>query len=436
MNFTRRQACIFGLIGVAHLGCGILLAVQAPFYPAIASAKGVSATVYGLVFGVFQLTVFFVSPFFGQYMNVIGCRFMLIAGMFITGSTCILFGFLDYMNDKNTFIAFSFLIRITEGIGNASYMTASFSIATQEFPAYLSTMIAILEIFYGAGLAIGPTVGGALYELGGFVCPFTVLGSVIVFSAIMTAILLPETDSYGETPSEYTVPGLLMKPEILLCFFSVVTGMSNIGFLDTTLEPHLRQFSLSPGYIGLFFLITGLMYSLSAPVSGILNDKGVCHRYLIMSAAGLIIIAYLLLGPAPFLPIDPSIPLIVFSLFLQGVGFGALNVASFVGAQRDAVLLGLPDDLSTFGLVSALWTSGLAFGAVTGPTIAGSLLDNFGFRNATLFVLTYNVLLLLIHVVFFFYRMLKPRKPTLTKIYDPFVLTMDSVLDYGTVKAK
>ena len=436
MNFTSRQACIFTLIALAHLGCGLLLGLQAPFYPAVASAKGVSATVYGLVFGVFQLTVFFTSPFFGQYIPVIGCRFMLVAGMFTMGTTCILFGFLDYMNDKNTFTVFSFLIRITEGIGNASYITSSFSLATQEFSTYLSTMIAILEVFFGAGLAIGPTVGGALYELGGFVCPFVTIGALLVLSALVTGILLPETETTTPVQSEYTVPGLLEKPEMLISFLTVITSMSNIGFLDATLEPHLRQFSLSPGYIGLFFLITGLMYSLSAPVFGVLNDKWYCHRYLILCGSFLVVVAFLLMGPAPFVPLTPCIPLIIFSLFIQGIGFGALNVSSFVGAQRDAVLLGLPDDLSTFGLVSALWTSGLAFGAFTGPTIGGCLLDYFGFRWATVFVFAYNSLLLLANVLFILYRKVKPHKKTVPLFEDPLVLTMDSLIDYGSVKDK
>jgi hypothetical protein len=37
-------------------------------------------------------------------------------------------------------------------------------------------MFAILETFFGIGMIMGPTVGGALYELGGFTLPFVSLG--------------------------------------------------------------------------------------------------------------------------------------------------------------------------------------------------------------------------------------------------------------------
>ena len=43
--------------------------VKAPFYPAEAERKGASATQYGLVFGVFELTVFLVSPVVGRLLT-------------------------------------------------------------------------------------------------------------------------------------------------------------------------------------------------------------------------------------------------------------------------------------------------------------------------------------------------------------------------------
>ena len=49
----------------------------------------------------------------------------------------------------------------------------------KEFPENVATMFAILETFFGIGLIVGPTVGGALYEAGGFTLPFVSLGMSI-----------------------------------------------------------------------------------------------------------------------------------------------------------------------------------------------------------------------------------------------------------------
>lgn len=48
-----------------------------------------------------------------------------------------------------------------------------------------------METFFGLGLIVGPTVGGALFEAGGYPVPFAVMGSALFLSAILTGIVLP-----------------------------------------------------------------------------------------------------------------------------------------------------------------------------------------------------------------------------------------------------
>ena len=46
-------------------------------------------------------------------------------------------------------------------------LPGSFSVIAKEFPDRVATMFACLETFFGLGLIVGPSVGGALYEAGG-----------------------------------------------------------------------------------------------------------------------------------------------------------------------------------------------------------------------------------------------------------------------------
>jgi hypothetical protein len=46
------------------------------------------------------------------------------------------------------------------------------------------------------GEIVGPVVGGALYELGGFTLPFAVMGGLLVCSAVFIFIILPPTPTY------------------------------------------------------------------------------------------------------------------------------------------------------------------------------------------------------------------------------------------------
>ena len=40
---------------------------------------------------------------------------------------------------------------------------------------------------------MGPVVGGALYEIGGFTLPFAVMGSTLALSSVFIYFVLPDT---------------------------------------------------------------------------------------------------------------------------------------------------------------------------------------------------------------------------------------------------
>ena len=87
------------------------------------------------------------------------------------------------------------MIRCIEAIGNSGFLTASFSIIAKEFPDNVATVFAALETFFGLGLIVGPTVGGCLYEMGGFLLPFSCLGTCLIGASIFTFFVLP--NEYG-----------------------------------------------------------------------------------------------------------------------------------------------------------------------------------------------------------------------------------------------
>ena len=67
-DWSKDQWMVLAVLCVTHLCNGMCVSLQAPFYPAEAEKKGASATEYGLVFGIFELTVFIVSPFVGKIL--------------------------------------------------------------------------------------------------------------------------------------------------------------------------------------------------------------------------------------------------------------------------------------------------------------------------------------------------------------------------------
>ena len=401
MAYTRQQWLTLIVFAIADFCSAVCVSLQAPFYPIMAESKGATPTEYGFVFGIFELTVFIVSPIYGNYLYKIGPKFMFNAGIFTTATTCIMFGFLDRINNCTAFIGLSFAIRIIEAMGNSGFLTASFSIIAKEFPENVGATFACLETCFGLGMIVGPTLGGALFELGGYTLPFVSLGCMLLAAATLTYCILPSysNDSKVEPENNGSMLALIKVPAIALAAYAIIASSISIGFLQATLEPHLRPLQLSPFQLGLMFVLNGATYGLFAPVWGFLCDKKINPRFVVIFGAFVIIVSFTLIGPAPFLPIPTTLPVCIVALVLHGTGFGAELVATFTSAHRDAVSNGFPDDIQTYGLVSGMWTSTFALGAFIGPSAAGALFDLVGFAWATVFVTVLHVVVAVLFIL-------------------------------------
>lgn len=172
--------------------------------------------------------------------------------------------------------------------------------------------------------------------------PFTVLGTLLFAAAILTYAILPGCE-YADLSSQGGLFKALRIPSVLLAAFSVLAAAISIGFLSATLEPHLRQvntllqrfsvfhsaqtqlqifqddinrrfslfciewmnqFSLSPVVMGLMFVIEGGVYALTAPVWGYLCDRKLQPKVVTLIGSLLVFAGFLLVGPAPFIPMD------------------------------------------------------------------------------------------------------------------------------------
>ncbi|KAK2718531.1 MFS-type transporter SLC18B1-like isoform X2 [Artemia franciscana] len=411
--YTRRQWATILVVASARFSLAMAFSLRAPFYPFEAEKKGATATEYGLVFGVFYLIVFSISPLFGQYLNVIGAKFVFTTGSFVVALCTLLFGLLDLVNGHASFIGLSFAIRIIEAIGNAGYLTASYSYLAAEFPSTVATVFASLETFYGVGLIAGPALGAIFYHIGGFSLPFAVFGVIVGVEAIFSYFFLPSYEPTDvDTQNPFLVLQVLKVPGILLAACTIVVSAISTGFIATTLEPHLRQFNLSHAQIGSVFMIEGGTYAVFAPIWGRVCDRLDTPEIVTMAGSSFMLVGFIFLGPLPIIPIPTLLWLSCLSLVSIGIGSGALLVAGFLSGLKIALREGYPSNLVTFGVISGLWSSAFALGCFLGPSIAGYLYDHVGFRKVTWFCAgchTVTIVTTLIYIVM--YRLKCPTEP-------------------------
>lgn len=96
----------------------------------------------------------------------------------------------------------------------------------------------------------------------------------------------------------------LKIPGVLLATISIIVTSMSIGFLQATLEPHLRQFDMKPVLLGIMFVINGGVYAATAPGFGWLCDRIAQPKMLTIFGAVFVGAGFLLVGPAPFLPLE------------------------------------------------------------------------------------------------------------------------------------
>ena len=167
-------------------------------------------------------------------------------------------------------------------------------------------------------LLLGPTVGGALYELGGFTLPFVTLGGVLVCATIFCFFILPS--SHEDSRSDNEKPSALQAlkvPSIVMAMYSVACSACSLGFIQATLEPHLRDFNLTPLVVGSMFVISGGTYGFSAPLWGLICDRKP-PKCVTSVGAFCILIGFAIMGPLPFFHLEKTIPIIIVGLVFHG----------------------------------------------------------------------------------------------------------------------
>lgn len=144
-----------------------------------------------------------------------------------------------------------------------------------------------METAYWLGMIVGPTLGAIFFKLGGFILPFAVIG----ISTLLLLLVAPFIKVRSKVESNLTLAGIvrfLSSTSLIVDSLLIVTVSAFVGFTSVTLEPHIRSFDISNVLtVGGIFMITGIAYSLSAPIWGRLCDRfGNQHSYLILSILG------------------------------------------------------------------------------------------------------------------------------------------------------
>lgn len=168
---------------VNALSYGLIIPLLYPY----AEAFGLSSFMVGLMFSSFSIAQFLATPIIGRLSDRYGRKPLLVFSLFGTGASLLLFAYA-------TTPLLLFTARILDGITGGNNSVAQAVIADQSKGKERAKYFGILGAVFGIGFLVGPALGGILGKVA-LNLPFIVGGVFSFISAILTAWLLPETNT-------------------------------------------------------------------------------------------------------------------------------------------------------------------------------------------------------------------------------------------------
>jgi DHA2 family multidrug resistance protein-like MFS transporter len=301
--------------------------------PAMAAAFGVGPATIRWVIICYVLTYALMAFIAGVVADRLGPVPVFTAGL---GISCVVFAAFALAGSFGGVL----LLRVLQGVGGGLvYGTAPALVTLWLARERHGRGLGLMSLGLGAGLAIGPLLGGVLVERLGWLWVFLARAPLMGALALLAGAMLGAPQRIGAAARIVAPRDLLRAPVLKAAALAFLSNYAQ--FAVWLLGPFLLVgvLGLSPITGGLFFMLTPLGTALAAPVGGWATDRG-GPRWpliagLVIESAGLWIFSGLeVAGP---------LALVALGLALVGLGAGIFQVpnlaemmAAFPAAQQGA----------------------------------------------------------------------------------------------------
>ena len=318
----------FFLIFLALLFTALVMYALMSTVTEYATSFGASATIAGLVSGIYIFGGLLSRIYSGNALEKVGWRKIALVFMSIHFLACFLYFF---VND----VYFLLIVRFIHGIGFGASANAIVTVASEILPKkrfgeafgyfMLGTTIAI---------GLGPYIGGFIYDNFG---PYGCFITAMIFSVIaLISMSLIDINKYNSAyklsnkVDESDNPLLEKIFEIKAIPVSIFTALTALGYVS--ILSFYRLYAVEINLVeafSWFFIIYSFCLVLSRPIAGKIQDNGgdliVCVVGIIAQSVGIFLIAF-----------APSNITIFICAICVAVGFGTLNSACTTIVTRNA----------------------------------------------------------------------------------------------------
>ncbi|XP_037577563.1 MFS-type transporter SLC18B1-like [Dermacentor silvarum] len=394
LSVIRQSRWMLPLI-YTHIWMSAAFSIMQPFFPPLAAAAGLEAWKYGFFFSATKVAMLLGSVLNQRLMAITSPRKCYLSGQIGFLLFTVLLGLMYWSPGGNVFLGLCLVLAIVGGFFSTVYLVSAYAVVTAEFPVHTGLIISTMEFMWGTGCMIGSGIGGVLIDAWAYPLPFFVLAALVSFSLPWTARSqkipdkpLKEVQQHSSSDSRKNQENLfklLIDPVFIIDMVTVTLSWIIMGFNEPTLEPHLRQFGLGTTELGVVFMVQFASYTIAAFVLGILCQLKM-DAFCAFVGQLVTVFAYLILGPAPFIPTEAAMWMVYLSQVFTGAGMAGQFICGYCHSLKHAVARGYSDDIKTTSFISTIAITSLVFGATVAPPIAGYLVERFGYETGSMFL--------------------------------------------------
>ncbi len=179
---------VFATILIDFIGFSVLI----PILPLFAERLGASPVEVALLLALYALAQLLFSPMWGWVSDRIGRRPVILVSLFGTVGSFLVLAFANS-------IGALYAARIVGGFFAATIGTAQAVVTDVTRPEDRARGMAVIGAAFGAGMIVGPMLGGLLSELGAKV-PFYAVAALAAANFVLAWLRLPESRPPGLSP--------------------------------------------------------------------------------------------------------------------------------------------------------------------------------------------------------------------------------------------
>ncbi len=331
--FTKEFFLIFGALLFTALVMYTLMSTVTEY----ATSMGSTATIAGLVSGIYVFGGLCSRVYTGDALERIGWRKIALIFMSIHFLSCLLYFLVD---NVNLFI----IVRFIHGIGFGGSANAIVTIASAILPKKrFSEAFGYFMLGTTIAVGLGPFIGGFLYDNAGSLVCF-IAASIFSLLALIFMVLIDinKYDTKDKTEKNKSYKGIERVIEFGAVPVSLFTALTSLGYVSILSFYRLYAVEVNLTHVfSWFFIIYSVCLIVTRPLAGRIQDNGgdkiVCISGIIAQTIGLFLIA-----------VYPSNITVIICAICAALGFGTLNSACTAIITRNTPIHRRSYGLSTF----------------------------------------------------------------------------------------